>query len=85
MDPALPEEDIAAIVEAIERADPAVVGYRELRTLRAAGVRFIVFELCIDRNVSFEHAHYVTEIVKQRIREHFPRVIINAHAEPVNR
>jgi cation diffusion facilitator family transporter len=84
MDPALPEEEIARIIEAIERADPAVVGYRELRTRRAAGVRFIDFELCIDRAVSFEHAHEVTENVKQRIREHFPRVVINAHAEPVD-
>lgn len=85
MDPALPEEEIARIIEAIERADPAVITYRELRTRRAAGVRFIDFELCIDRSVSFEHAHEVTEIVKHRIREHFPRVVINAHAEPVER
>jgi cation diffusion facilitator family transporter len=85
MDPALPEEEVAHIIEAIERADPAVTGYRELRTRRAAGVRFIDFELCIDRSVTFEHAHEVTEIVKQRIREHFPRVVINAHAEPVEK
>jgi ferrous-iron efflux pump FieF len=85
MDPALPEAEIARIIEAIERADPAVVAYRELRTRRAAGVRFVDFELCIDRDVSFERAHEVTEVVKERIREHFPRVIINAHAEPVER
>lgn len=83
MDPAMPEAEVARIIEAIERADPAVVAYRELRTRRAAGMRFIDFELCIDHSVSFEKAHEVTEIVKERIREQFPRVIINAHAEPV--
>lgn len=85
MDPALPTEEIQKIIQAIERADPTVVSYRQLRTRRSAGMRFVDFELCIDRNVSFEKAHAVTEMVKDRIREHFPRVIINAHAEPVER
>ena len=49
MDPSLPDHEIATVIEAIERADPAVVNYRDLRTRRAAGVRFIEFELCIDR------------------------------------
>jgi ferrous-iron efflux pump FieF len=83
MDPALPEEEIKSIIEAIERADPSVAGYRELRTRRAAGVRFVDFELCIDRRVSFEKAHDVTELVKQRIRGVFPRVVVTVHAEPV--
>lgn len=84
MDAALPGEEIDRIVDAIERADPAIVDYRELRTRRAAGVRFIDFELCIDRNVSFERAHEVTEAVKSAIRKRFPRVVVNVHAEPVD-
>lgn len=84
MDTALPDEEIAHVVEAIERADPSVVGYRELRTRRAAGVRFVEFELCIDRSVSFEHAHEATERVKSAIREKFPRVVVSVHAEPVD-
>ncbi|MGZ5441084.1 MAG: cation diffusion facilitator family transporter [Thermoanaerobaculia bacterium] len=83
MDVALPGEEIAAVVEAIERTDPSVTGYRELRTRRAAGVRFIDFELCIDRNVTFEHAHDVTERVKAAIADRFPRTVITIHAEPV--
>jgi cation diffusion facilitator family transporter len=83
MDPALPEGEIGAIIKAIERADASVAGYRELRTRRAAGVRFVEFELCIDRRVSFEKAHEVTELVKARIREVFPRVVVTVHAEPV--
>jgi ferrous-iron efflux pump FieF len=83
MDVALPEEEVRAVIEAIERADPAVNGYRELRTRRAAGVRFIDFELLIDRNVSFEHAHDVTENVKAAIRARFARSVVTVHAEPV--
>jgi cation diffusion facilitator family transporter len=83
MDPALPEAEIGAIIDAIERADASVAGYRELRTRRAAGVRFVEFELCIDRRVSFEKAHEVTELVKGRIRDVFPRVVVTVHAEPV--
>ena len=84
MDPALPEEEIGKIIAAIERADPAVINYRELRTRRAAGVRFVEFELCIDSNVTFEKAHDLTELVKSRIRETLPRVVVTVHAEPVH-
>ncbi len=84
MDPALPEEEIDAIVRAIERADPAVISYRELRTRRAAGVRFVEFELCIEHDVTFEKAHDLTELVKSRIREALPRVAVTVHAEPVH-
>lgn len=82
MDVALPDEEISAIVAAIERTDPAVFGYRELRTRRAAGVRFIEFELLIDRKVSFEAAHASTEAVKAAILDHFPRTVVTVHAEP---
>ena len=84
MDAALPDEEIAAVVEAIERSDPEVVSYGELRTRRAAGVRFIEFELRIDRRVSFERAHELTELVKLTIRTKFPRTVVTIHAEPVD-
>jgi ferrous-iron efflux pump FieF len=83
MDRALPGDDIAAIIEAIEKTHPAITGYRDLRTRRAAGVRFIDVELLIDSRVTFEKAHEVTELVKDRIGTAFPTVVINAHAEPV--
>ena len=83
MDVALPEDEIAAVIQAIELGDPVVTGYRELRTRRAAGVRFIEFELLIDRNASFEHAHDVTENVKAAIRARFERSVVTVHAEPV--
>lgn len=85
MDRALPAHELEAIIEPIERADPSIVGYRELRTRRSAGIRFIDVELRIDRTVSFERAHEITELVKERIREKFPKAIINAHPEPVER
>jgi ferrous-iron efflux pump FieF len=83
MDRALPGDDIESIIGAIEASDPAVLGYRHLRTRRAAGVRFVDFELCIDSSVSFEHAHELSEQVKARIRRSFPRTVITIHAEPM--
>jgi len=84
MDPALPDHEVATVIQAIERADPSVIEYRDLRTRKAAGVRFIEFELCIDRRVSFDRAHEATEAVKRKIQEKFPRTIITVHAEPVD-
>lgn len=83
MDPALPGHEVATVIEAIEKAHPTILNYRDLRTRKAAGVRFIEFELCIDRRVSFDDAHEATEAVKRKIREKFPRTIITVHAEPV--
>jgi ferrous-iron efflux pump FieF len=85
MDHALPEEEINRIVVAIEKTDDAVLGFDNLRTRRAAGVRFIDFELWIDREVTFEEAHDVTERIKRRIREVFPDAIIAVHSEPVGK
>lgn len=84
MDPALPEDEITRIIEAIERADPRVIAFRELRTRRSGGVRFVDFELCIERSVSFESAHEITELVKERIGQAIPRAVITVHAEPVS-
>lgn len=83
MDRSLPGEEIAAIVAAIEQTDPSVRGYRELRTRRAAGVRFIDFELHIERSATFEHAHDASERVKAAIVERFPGTVVTVHAEPV--
>jgi ferrous-iron efflux pump FieF len=82
MDAALPDAEVRLVIEAIERSDPIVLGYRDLRTRRAAGVRFIEFELCIDSHVSFERAHDATELVKTKIRERIPRSVVIIHAEP---
>jgi ferrous-iron efflux pump FieF len=84
MDVALPEEEIAKVVEAIEKTDPSVRTHRNLRTRRAAGVRFVEFELCIDRNVSFERAHDATEAVKSAIHACLPNTVVTVHAEPVD-
>ncbi|HVT03658.1 MAG TPA: cation diffusion facilitator family transporter, partial [Thermoanaerobaculia bacterium] len=85
MDRSLPHHEIEAIIRAIERSHPSVIGFDNLKTRRAAGERFIEFELWIDREVSFEEAHSVTELVKERIHEAFPRVLVTVHAEPVEK
>lgn len=85
MDPSLPDNEIQEIIDAIEEAHPSVLSFEDLRTRRAAGMRFVVFDLLIDRKVSFEEAHDATEAAKEKIRERFPRTIITVHAEPVDR
>lgn len=85
MDRSLPHEEIESIIRAIEQAHPSVIGFDNLKTRRAAGERFVEFELWIDREVTFEKAHEVTELVKTMIHEAFPRVLVTVHAEPVEK
>lgn len=85
MDRALPAREVDTIIHTIEKSHSSVLGYHHLRTRRAGGLRFIEFELWIDRDVSFDVAHDITEMVKGRIEEAFPRSIITIHSEPMNR
>lgn len=85
MDRALPEAETATIIHTIEQTHPSVLGYHHLRTRRAGGIRFVEFELWIDRTVSFELAHDITEMVKDRLTETLPRSIITIHTEPMDR
>lgn len=83
MDPALPAADVETIIRATEDVDPSIAGHMDLRTRRSAGIRFVEFELCIDRNVSFERAHEISERVKAKIHATLPRSVVTIHAEPV--
>lgn len=85
MDRALPEAETATIIHTIEQTHPSVLGYHHLRTRRAGGIRFVEFELWIDRTVSFEVAHDITELVKERLTEALPRSTITIHTEPMDR
>jgi ferrous-iron efflux pump FieF len=84
MDAALPADEIAAVIEEIERGHPLVRTHRGLRTRRAAGMRYVEFELCIDRKASFEEAHDLTESVKAAIQTRLTNSVVTVHAEPVD-
>jgi ferrous-iron efflux pump FieF len=81
MDHELPTVDRARI-EAIVRAHPEVVGFHDLRTREAGGVRFIEFHIELDGEMTVREAHHVTDALEHELRAAFPEAEIIIHQEP---
>lgn len=81
MDHELPTVDRARI-EAIVRAHPEVVGFHDLRTREAGGVRFIEFHIELDGDMTVREAHHVTDALEHELRAAFPEAEIIIHQEP---
>ena len=62
------EEEVAAVVREL---GPEVRGFRGLRTRKAGRTLFIELRLELDRHVSFERSHELTEELIERLRERF--------------
>ena len=69
VDEALPEDEIAAIREAIESfADRGVVGYHELRTRRAGPRRYVDMHVQFRSGTTLEEAHGIAHELQDTIR-----------------
>ncbi len=82
MDRTLPDEMLMIIDACIRTREPFVKGYHNLRTRRVGDERYIEFHVEIDRTLSFEKAHDVTEGIIHEIRETIPRAKITVHTDP---
>jgi ferrous-iron efflux pump FieF len=82
MDRALPDETLVIIDSCIGSRAPTVKGYHELRTRWVGAEKHIEFHLEIDRGVSFERAHIVTEAIIDDLRRAIPGSRIIVHTDP---
>jgi ferrous-iron efflux pump FieF len=70
LDRGLPREVEDEVKEMLHGFAPEVRGYRAFRSRRAGGTSFVEFRMLLDRNVSFERSHEITEATIKRIRQH---------------
>lgn len=80
MDSSASDSEIEKIQNII-KSSKDVEGYKNLKTRKAGGKIFIEFELMIDKNVPFEHAHLITENIANDIKNNFNCEVI-IHPEP---
>lgn len=80
LDGSATEAEIAKIDEIIKNSE-GIIGYRNLKTRKSGGKIFIELELMIDKNLSFEKAHKITENVMKNIKDEINSEII-IHSEP---
>ncbi len=71
LDRGLPHELERAVVEEVAAAGPEVLGYTDLRTRRAGRTVFIELRLKLDRSISFERSHELTEQLIAALRRRF--------------
>ena len=74
-----------AIIALIESHYPNVHGFHDLRTRTAGPSVFIEVHLEIDRRVSFDEAHGITEHIIADIERLIPHARVNIHADPVHK
>ena len=82
MDRELPDEERAKIREIAETTVPGILGVHDLRTRRSGARRFVVLHVEIDRQISFEESHRLSEEVVRAVEAGLPYTRVTVHADP---
>lgn len=70
------------VIVGIIRAEPQAHDFHDLRTRAAGPHYFIQFHLELDKDMSLEAAHDVTDRIEQAIIKAFPQAHVSIHQEP---
>jgi ferrous-iron efflux pump FieF len=82
MDRELPDEERRKILTIAETKVPGILGVHDLRTRRSGARRFVVMHVEIDRSVSFEEAHRLSEQVIRVVEQALSNTRATVHADP---
>lgn len=81
LDMNLPEEE-QWIRKEISRFSPPIRGFHHLRTRKAGNTRFVELHIVLDKNMSLQESHQISEKIALRIRNKFPHTQVIVHEEP---
>ncbi|MBI4387857.1 MAG: cation transporter [Candidatus Omnitrophica bacterium] len=82
IDRALPDEIQEDVRKTILSYDSKVLGIHNFRTRKIGNRKFIDFHVELDKTLSFEDAHNLTESLIEEIKRHYPEADVNAHFDP---
>lgn len=83
MDRSLPRDMIRIIDNCVQAHAPQAKGYHRLRTRSVGSEKEIEFHLEMDRNLSFEQAHLITEAIIADIKRDIAGAYVTIHSDPV--
>ncbi|WP_035105591.1 cation diffusion facilitator family transporter [Desulfohalovibrio reitneri] len=83
MDRSLPEEEVDALTEAVNRVAPDASAIHALRTRKSGNRRFAEFHLLLPGSTSVKEAHDVTLRMQECVAEELPRMSLLIHVEPL--
>jgi len=81
VDVSLPGEE-QWIRDEILRLNLPIHGFHRLRTRKAGSTRFVDLHVVMNKNISLQESHQVSDQIVARIKEQFPGTEITVHAEP---
>ncbi|MDQ3935883.1 MAG: cation diffusion facilitator family transporter [Actinomycetota bacterium] len=83
VDEALPDEELAAVAQAIEDSgSPEVAGFHKLRARRAGSRRYIDLHVQFKAGTTLERAHELSHELQGEIRRRVHRADVLIHIEP---
>ncbi len=86
VDEALPDEELAAVAQAIEASGaPEVAGFHKLRARRAGSRRYIDLHVQFRAGTTLERAHELSHELQRDIRRRVHRADVLIHIEPESR
>jgi cation diffusion facilitator family transporter len=87
VDEVLPENELAAVHEAleIEHRAPEIAGYHKLRARRAGSRRYIDLHVQFHEGTTLDRAHAVSHELQAEIRDRLDRADVLIHLEPERR
>ena len=83
MDTALPKDELALVVGAIEKHRADRVEYHALRTHRAGSRRFVSVHVLVPERWTVREGHDLVETIEAEIRSRLEDVTVNTHLEPI--
>lgn len=82
LDVSLPQDEEAWIHAFIFQPHPHLRGIHRLRTRKSGAQRFVEFHLIVDKSLSVEDAHQITDDMTAGIRTQYPDCQVTIHVEP---
>jgi len=83
VDEALPEDELAAVREAIaDHAAPEVAGFHKLRARRAGSHRYVDLHVQFAEGTTLSRAHEITHELQGAIRDRLRDAEVLIHLEP---
>jgi cation diffusion facilitator family transporter len=82
LDASLPAEETAWIEEYLRGIGPSVRGFHHLRTRRAGSHRFVEFHLVVDKDLTVEASHHLSDALARAIKARFSGSTVTIHIEP---
>lgn len=81
LDMNLPEEE-EWIQKELPKFNPPIRGFHHLRTRKSGNMRFVELHVVLDKDISLEESHRISEKIASKIREKFPNTQVIVHEEP---